>query len=177
MWPGGGRRCRRAVSPDTRGQTVSKTTQSPPRGTELAANTRKPDGGESRRDVERVILGKGTLTPTRSFRWRGEEYVAGRTRVAPDADVCRDPRAVELLEPTWDGEHRPDVIEVYESTGRRWNPRVAAALEPSPARAPARTPASSRPLYGSPEYHGSRRPRRDGDASFVGPILTQWIKR
>jgi hypothetical protein len=151
---------------------ASKATRGPA-GVEMAANTRKPDGGEARRDVERVVLGKGKLTPIRNFEWNGEKFVGGVTRVAPEAAVCRDPEAARLLRPCWEEEYDARVVELFErSTGLRWDPRPGHS--PTPARAPA---SSSTPLYGTPEYEASRRPRRDGDASFVGPILSQWIKR
>jgi hypothetical protein len=154
-------------------RVLNKATQAPTRGTEVAAVALRPDGSRTRRDIDRVVLGKGMLTPTRSFERNGEKFVANVNRVAPEAAVCRDPEAARLLRPCWEEEYDARVVELFErSTGQRWDPRPGHSL--TPARASA---SSSRPLYGTPEYEASRRPRRDGDASFVGPILTQWMKR
>jgi hypothetical protein len=129
----------------------------------------------------RVVVGAGMLEPTRTFRWRGETFTAGLTRVSPAHPVCSS-EAAALLVPCWSKEDDPRVLEVYErATGRRWDAT-------SRASAPTRTTAGSIPLYGTPEYHRQRlqddgRPQDDGAAAkailqrhhapvmFVGPKL------
>jgi hypothetical protein len=57
-------------------RVLNKATQGPTRGTEVAAVALRPDGSRTRRDIDRVVLGKGMLTPTRSFERNGEKFVA-----------------------------------------------------------------------------------------------------
>jgi hypothetical protein len=136
----------------------------------------------------RVLVGAGMLEPIKTFRWRGETFTAGRTRVAPEHPVCSS-EAAKLLVPCYSKEDDPRVLEVYErATGRRWDAAT------SRASAPARTTAGSIPLYGTPEYHRHRerpqddnRPQDDGAAAkailqrhyasvmFVGPKLEREI--
>jgi hypothetical protein len=169
---------------------LTKTTNPPePEWTETVAH------GSARPRVlrGRVVVGAGMLEPIKTFRWNGETFTAGLTRVSPAHPVCSS-EAAALLVPCWSKEDDPRVLEVYErATGRRWDAAT------SRASAPTRTTATSRPLYGTPEYHrlygtpkyhrhrerpqDDDRPRDDGAAAkailqrhyasvmFVGPKL------
>jgi hypothetical protein len=77
---------------------------------------------------------------------------AGRTRIGPEHDVCRDPEAAALLVPCWSKETDPAVIEILERTGRSWVAVETGRTTAAPK--PRRTP-----LYGV-DYARARR-RRD----------------
>jgi hypothetical protein len=117
----------------------------------------------------KVLVGAGMLEPTRTFTWRGENFTAGKTRVAPEHPVCAS-EAAALLVPCWSKEDDPRVLEVYErATGRRWDAT-------SRASAPTRTTAGAEPLYGTPEYHRHRQRLEDDGAAPEGSRTSKGAK-
>jgi hypothetical protein len=137
------------------------------------------DGGARKRPPRvlrgRVLVGAGMLEPIKTFRWRGETFTAGLTRVAPTHPVCSS-EAAALLVPCYSKEDDPRVLEVYErATGRRWD---ATSRANAPARTSVNSPSRT-PLYGEPGYSSGpgSSPPRESDASFLGPILSQWMRK
>ena len=65
-------------------------------------------GQTERRQPRQVARGEGMLAVTKSFRWNGETFTAGRTRVVPDHPAALLHRT--HFTAAWPGDSSPEVL-------------------------------------------------------------------
>jgi hypothetical protein len=122
----------------------------------------------------RVSAGGGMLTSVKTFKWRGELYEAGTTRVAPIADVARH-GPVHLLRPAWGQDPDPEIRAFVERTGiGKFEPvRSTSAPPAAVAASSAGTPRTTRttPLNGESGTPGYRPPEPAPPPIVAGAVM------